>query len=147
MNDLFVNSDLRGVAQMTGKRRVDIEGYSTDEILNMEASELEAFVFVGESLIIKSGTAEILGEFRKTETILTVELAHIDGGGEGILPTLSLLVQRYAKNHGFASVEWVVHAINCANPNPKLKRVLEKRGFVIKEVGGIGNAYYKRIEF
>ena len=131
---------------MATKRRADFEGYSIDEILKMDRRQLDDFVFIDESLIIKSGTAEILGEFRKTDSTLTIELAHIDGGGEGVLPALSVLVQRYAKNNEFSVVEWIVHAINCANPNPKLKRILEKRGFVIKDVGEFGNAYYKRIE-
>lgn len=131
---------------MVAKRHVDFEGYSVDEILTMDPGQLDAFVFVGESLIIKSGTAEILGEFRKTDSMLTVELAHIDGGGEGVLPALSALILRYAKIHGFSSVEWIIHAVNCGNPNPKLKRVLEKRNFVIKDIERLGSAFYKKIE-
>jgi hypothetical protein len=34
------------------------------------------------------------------------------------------------------AVEWVVHAVHCSKPNPKLKRVLERKGFIIKEVDG-----------
>ena len=40
-----------------------------------------------------AGTAEILGEFKVKGESLIVELAQIDGGGEGVLPTLSLLAQ------------------------------------------------------
>jgi len=43
---------------------------------------------------------------------------------------------------GLSAVEWIVHAVNCARPNPKLRRVLERRGFEVRDIAGIGEAYY-----
>jgi hypothetical protein len=39
-------------------------------------------------------------------------------------------------------VEWVVHALNRAEPDLKLRRVMERRGFGITDVEGVGRAYY-----
>jgi hypothetical protein len=52
------------------------------------------------------------------------------------------LTRRYAAQHGLSGVEWIVHAVSCAKPNLKLRRVLERRGFVVKQVAGVGEAYY-----
>jgi hypothetical protein len=112
-------------------------------ILTLPDEQIEAFVFAGTPLIFKAGSAEILGEFRLREDRLTVELAQIEGGGEGVLPTLAALAARYAQRRGLDQVEWIVHAVNCAKPNPKLRRMLEKRGFVIENFPGFGAAYYK----
>jgi hypothetical protein len=127
---------------MEGKRSVTIEGYTADEILALPEEQLDAFVFVGEPLLFRAGTATILGEFRIVEDRLVAELAQIDGGGEGVLPTLWVLVERFAARRGLTSVEWIVHAVNCARPNPKLRRVLERRGFEVRDIAGIGKAYY-----
>jgi hypothetical protein len=128
---------------MTETKKILIEGYAPEEILSLPDEQIEAFVFAGTPLIFKAGSAEILGEFRLREDRLTVELAQIEGGGEGVLPTLAALAERFAQRRGLDQVEWIVHAVNCANPNPKLRRVLEKRGFVIENVPGFGAAYYK----
>ena len=40
-------------------------------------------------------------------------------------------------------VEWVIHATNCAAPNLKLRRVMERRGFQIVNVENVGTAYYQ----
>lgn len=67
----------------------------------------------------------MLGQFQVKEARLVVELAQIDGGGEGILQTLWHLSEHYARSRGLDSVEWIVHAVHCARPNLKLRRVLE----------------------
>ena len=82
-------------------------------------------------------------EFKVKGDSLSVELAQIDGGGEGVLPTLTSVAHTYAKQRGLKRVEWVVHALNCAEPNLKLRRVMEGRGFQIVDVKGIGKAYYR----
>ena len=120
-----------------------IEGYTTDEILALSDEEIDAFAFTAAPLVLRVGTAQILGEFRLTPDRITVELAHIDGGGEGVLPSLWLLTERIATRRMIAEVEWIVHAINCANPNMKLRRVLERRGFTVRDVPGVGAAYYQ----
>ncbi|HEU0179940.1 MAG TPA: hypothetical protein VFV58_37375 [Blastocatellia bacterium] len=73
-----------------------------------------------------------------------LELAHIEGGGEGALPTIAALAEKYAWQNNLMAVEWIVHAVDCANPNPKLRRVLEQRGFQIQDVPGYGRTFYLR---
>ena len=84
----------------------------------------------------------MLGEFKVDADRLVVELAQIDGGGEGVLPTLWVLAERYAARQELTAVEYIVHAVNCAKPNLKLRRVLERLGFKVREVPGVGQAYY-----
>ena len=124
-------------------RQILIEGYRPEEILQLPDEQLEAFVFTNEPLIFKVGTAQILGEFRVTPNRLILELAQIDGGGEGVLPSLAALAAAYATKRQLAQIEWIVHAINCATPNLKLRRMLERRGFVIEKIPKIGEAYHK----
>ena len=123
-------------------KQINIEGYSPEEIINLPDEQLDALVLAGEPLVFRAGTAEILGEFQIRDQSLFVELAQIDGGGEGVLPTLAALARSYARKRGLKKVEWIVHALNCAKPNPKLRRVMERRGFIVTEVEGVGQAYY-----
>jgi hypothetical protein len=123
-------------------RTINIEGYSTDEILSLPNEQLDALVLSGEPLVFRAGSAEILGEFRIKGESLIVELAQIDGGGEGVLPTLTSLANRYAKQRGLKKVEWIVHALNCAEPNAKLRRVMERRGFQVTDVESVGKAFH-----
>ncbi len=51
-------------------------------------------------LVFRVGTATILGSFKLTSDTLLVELAYIEGGGEGALPSLASLVRRYGKRKG-----------------------------------------------
>lgn len=128
-------------------KRINIEGYLPDEILSLPDEQFDALVLAGEPLVFRAGSAEILGEFKIKDESLMVELAQIDGGGEGVLPVLASLAQRYAKKRGLKKVEWIVHALNCAEPNLKLRRMMERRGFVVTEAEGIGKAYYLVHEF
>lgn len=132
---------------MTVSKPILIESYTPEEILALPPADLRDFLFTGKPLIFKVGSAQLLGEFRLQENRLVIELAHIDGGGEGALPTIAVLAEKYAKQNNLMGVEWVVHAINCANPNLKLRRVLERRGFQIKDVPGLGEAFYLRKDF
>jgi len=127
---------------MPERRTVLLEGYTVDEILAVPPADLDAFVFTGESVVFRAGSAELLAEFRRTQSRLILELAHVDGGGEGVLPTLGALAHRYAVREGLAEVEWIVHAVACAKPNLKLRRMLERRGFVVSDVPGVGEAYH-----
>lgn len=124
-------------------KQIDIEGYTANEILDLPDEQLDALVLSGEPLVFRAGTAEILGEFKIQGESLIVELAQIDGGGEGVLPTLTSLAHTYAKQRGLKKVEWVVHALNCAEPNLKLRRVMERRGFQVVDLEGVGKAYYQ----
>lgn len=123
-------------------RAISIEGYTPDEILAFSDEQIGEFVVGAGPLVLRTGSAEILGEFRLAPGRLVVELAHIDGGGEGVLPALWMLTERYAKMRGLSEVEWIVHALNCAKPNLKLSRVLKRRGFIVTNVPDIGEAYH-----
>lgn len=122
-----------------------IEGLTPDEILALPDDQLEALVLRGEPLVFGVGSATILGEFKVSGAALLLELAQIEGGGEGVLPGLASLANRYARRRGLGFLEWRVHAIACAQPNLKLRRVLERRGFVVKDVEGSGPCYWLRV--
>src|SRR6185295_5574285 len=99
---------------------VHIEGFSIDELLALPKDDLDAFVFTGRPVVARVGSAEILIECKRRSEVLVVDLAHIDGGGEGALPAVVGFVERFAKNRDFRTIEWLVRATRCANPNPKL---------------------------
>lgn len=128
---------------MPSSHPILIEGFTPDEILELS----DDLLLTGKPVIFRAGTAQILGEFRRSGSRLTVELAQIDGGGEGVLSTLSSLVERYARQRGLAEVEWIVHAVNCANPNLKLRRMLERRGFQIHALDGGAQVYYMLVKY
>jgi hypothetical protein len=125
--------------------QVLFEGCTIDEILGLPDEELEAIALRDELLVFRAGSASILGKFKVTSDTLVMELAHIEGGGEGVLPSLASLASRYAKRRGLAFVEWRLHAVHCAKPNLKLRRVLERRGFAVREVEGCGECYWLRV--
>lgn len=127
---------------MTTRQPILIEGYTPEEILAFPSEQLEAMLLTSHPFVMRAGSAELLGEFRAVGNRLTVEMAQIEGGGEGVIHTLWLLVERYAVQNGYDEVEWIVHAVHCARPNPKLRRVLERRGFTIQPLAVGGEAYY-----
>src|ERR1044072_2840349 len=110
---------------MPENKQIIIEGYTSDEILNLPEKQIDAFVLCNEPVAFRIGSAEILGQFKISNDSLIVELAHIDGGGEGVLPTIWSLVEQYASKRKVKTVEWIVHAAKCAKPNLKLRRALE----------------------
>ncbi|MFB1485156.1 hypothetical protein [Corallococcus sp. RDP092CA] len=118
------------------------EGYTSDEVLHLAEKELAAFVLTGEPIVIRIGSAKVLGSFLLQPDTLSMELAHIDNGGEGVLPAFWRLVRRLTQARGIGHIEWVVHAVRCAHPNLKLRRVLERRGSVVRTLPGLGEAYH-----
>ena len=118
-----------------------MEGYTPDALQRLSPEELDPLLFTGEPILFRAGSAEILGQFRLGEGVLEVELAQIEGGGEGVLPTLWMLAERLAQARGCTRVEWTVHAANCARPNPKLRPLLERRGFQLRPTRGGALAY------
>jgi hypothetical protein len=90
----------------------------------------------GESLVLRAGSAQILGTFRRTETRFEIELAQVEGGGEGVLLAMVSLARKIAQRVGCLSIDWTVYAVDCAQPNLKLRRVLLRRGFEV-----VGSAY------
>ena len=123
----------------------NIEGESLKEILAWPEHYFDELVLIDDPIVLNIGTAEVLGQFAIKDNILVVELAQIDGGGEGVLPAISRIAKRVAKMKSIKTIDCVVHAINCAEPNLKLRSHLVKTGFEIKNVPGKGDAYFKKI--
>lgn len=122
---------------------IKIEGLSPQDILQLPDEDLDELILTDEPVAFRAGSAEVLGQFAINDDRLILELAHIDGGGEGILPTLASIGKRLAESRGVPEIEWIVHATNCASPNPKLLRVLQRRGFTIRDLPGKGNVYHQ----
>jgi hypothetical protein len=127
---------------MEHPRQVTIEGYTPDEILGLPGEQVDSFILSGEPVVFKAGSAEILAQIAADSHKLVVELAQIKGGGEGVLLTLWVLAERLALKKGLQQVEWIVYATSCADPNLKLRRLLERKGFVVKVVPDKGEAYH-----
>ena len=108
---------------------IKIEGLTVDEILSTPDEELDALVFTDTPLVFRAGSAEVLGQFTIRQNRLVAELAHIDGGGEGALPTISKILKAVAKRRGLGEIERLVYATNCARANPNLLRVLQRARF------------------
>jgi hypothetical protein len=125
------------------RQPIKLDGLTPDEVLSLPDDTIDAVFLSGEPLVFRAGSAELLGRFWVAAGTLVLELGHVDGGGEGVLPTLAALARRYARRRGLSAVEWRVHALNCARPNPKLRRVLERRGFVVADVPGTGPCYHQ----
>ena len=124
------------------RKEILFDGFSEEEILGLPVEQIEGLVLTGQPMVFRAGSATVLGEFRREKDRLVVELAQIEGGGEGVLVSLGSLVKRYARLHRIETVEWIIHAVTCAKPNLKLRRVLDRRGFTVRDVPGIGQAYY-----
>ena len=124
------------------QREILFEGFTQQEILDLPAETIEGLIVFGEPLVFKAGSATILGSFKTNSDHLVIELAQIDGGGEGILLSLGSLARRYAALRKLKGIEWIVHAVTCAKPNLKLRSVLLRRGFLIEELPAIGTAYH-----
>jgi hypothetical protein len=54
------------------------------------------------------------------------------------------VILRFARRRGATEIEWLVFATNCARPNPRLRPILEARGFVVRDVPDRGFCYYRR---
>ena len=121
-----------------------LEGYTPDAILALPPGHLDGLVLCDEPLVFRAGSADILGRFKVEDRTLVLELGHIDGGGEGALPAIAAIAQRYAAREGLDHIEWRVHAVKCARPNLKLRRVLVRRGFEIRDIDGVGECYWSK---
>ncbi|MCH2078806.1 MAG: hypothetical protein MK180_18340 [Rhodobacteraceae bacterium] len=88
--------------------------------------------------------AEVLAEFSKSDKLLSVEIAVVEQGGEGVLPILIATIEKAALMRGFSAIEWSVLARNCSTPNPKLMRVLEKIGFEVRQLDSGTEVYWQR---
>jgi hypothetical protein len=46
------------------------------------------------------------------------------------------------KQRSLSGIEWIVHAVACAEPNLRLRRLLEQRGFVVRDLPDVGKVYH-----
>lgn len=123
-----------------------VEGLSVAELLDLPSQEFDALIMTEEPVAFRAGSAVVLGKFGRVDDRLTLELGHIDGGGEGVLPMIATLAQAYSHRHDLSHIEWIVHAVNCQAPNSKLRRILERRGFAIRELPDVGEIYYLLVQ-
>lgn len=124
------------------KRELLIDGIKPAELMNLD--DLEAYALAGRPIVFSVGEADILAEFSKSEKVLSVEIAVVEQGGEGVLPVLIDTIERAALMREFAAIEWSVLARNCSTPNPKLMRVLEKIGFDVRRFDSGTEFYWQR---
>jgi hypothetical protein len=125
------------------RKPITLDGLAPDELLAMPDETIDALILCAEPLVFRAGTADILGRFWVADGTLILELGHIDGGGEGVLPVIARLAERFARQRGLTALDWRVHAVNCPRPNLKLRRVLERRGFMVTDVPGSGVCYHQ----
>ncbi len=125
------------------RNEILFEGHTKGELLGLPPEQIEALFLSGQPIVFRAGSATILGSFRRDCERLVIDLAHVDGGGEGVLQSLSALAERYAKLHGVEEIEWIVRAVNCEKPNLKLRRVLQRRGFEVRAIDDCGEAFYR----
>lgn len=108
---------------------MEIEGISLDALKALPADDVDTLLAFGRPITFRMGSASVLAEFNRREHDLLVNLAHIDGGGEGVLVLLWKVILTYARERGYQTICWNVHALTCANPNPRLQRFLRAKGF------------------
>lgn len=113
------------------KQPLLIEGLKPDELIALE--DLETYALAGRPIVINVGKAGVLAEFTRSPTELHVEIAVVERGGEGVLPALIDTIERSARRKNIPAIEWTVLARNCAEPNPKLEKVLKRTGFEIRK--------------
>jgi hypothetical protein len=122
-----------------------IEGIAADDLLAWPIEQLRQLLTLGRPVVFSAGSATVLAELRRENDSLIIELAHIDGGGEGVLPTLWRFGNEYARAENVKRIDWRIHATRCANPNPRLPGVLLKMGFAVEELPIVG-AVYRRVD-
>lgn len=108
---------------------MDIEGLSLKQLRSLPKGEVDVLLAFGRPIAFRIGSAHILAEFNRVGDDLEVNLAHVDGGGEGVLVVLWKAVEAYAADRGVPAIQWNVYALTCARPNPRLQRFLRARGF------------------
>lgn len=117
---------------------MDIEGVNLAEFRQMPLGDIDVLLAFGRPITFRMGSAEILAEFNNRGEWLQVNLGHIDDGGEGVLVRLWKLIETYARTKGYAAIDWNVHALTCARPNPRLQQFLRARGFAEHDDGQHG---------
>ncbi|QND55227.1 hypothetical protein [Mesorhizobium huakuii] len=116
-------------AIMSQSARIEIEGTSLEDLRTMPHADQDALLAFGRPISFTMGSATVLAEFNRRDGTLLVNLAHIDGGGEGVLLVLWKHTRAFAIERQFSTVRWNVHAATCAKPNPRLQRFLRTHEF------------------
>ncbi|MDX8465969.1 hypothetical protein RFM26_09785 [Mesorhizobium sp. VK23B] len=108
---------------------IEIEGIPLDALRALSHQEQDELLSFSRPISFMMGSATVLAEFNQDGKELTINLAHIDGGGEGVLLVLWRALRAYATERDYHSIRWNVHALTCAKPNPRLKRFLRTHSF------------------
>ncbi|MEM8837626.1 MAG: hypothetical protein AAGE89_06000 [Pseudomonadota bacterium] len=124
------------------KPAILIERLAPKDLISLD--DLEGFAVAGRPIVFSVGAAEILAEFSISENVLHVEIAVVEQGGEGVLPILIDTIEKAALMRNFIAIEWSVPARNCAQPNPKLMKVLERIGFEVRRIESGSEYYWQR---
>jgi len=103
-------------------------------------STVAALVAAG-PVVFQAGSAE-RGQVSLRPDSLMIEPAQIDGGGEGVLPVLWRLAERYARQRELDAVEWVLSTARAQTSSDVAS--WRSVAFQVRDVEGIGAAYYCR---
>ncbi len=120
---------------------MDVEGIPLKALKALAKDELDTLLAFGRPISFHIGSANILAEFNRHEVELSVNLAHIDGGGEGVLVVLWKAVETYARDRNYEAIQWNVHALTCARPNLRLQQFLRTRSFTETEHETFGRIF------
>lgn len=122
-----------------------IEGYTIQELNDLiGTTDFEELIFSNRPVVFNAGSAQILGQFHKIGNELHIDLAHVEGGGEGVLVSINSLTKKYAIKKGFEVINWYVNATNCAKPNLKLQRILKLKHYEVRTFENKGAVFYKK---
>jgi len=108
---------------------MDVEGLSLEEWRALSIEQRNALIPLGRAITFRIGTATVLAEADECGGVLIVNLAQIDGGGEGVLLRLWKLIATWALERGCTAIRWNVFAATCVDPNPRLQQFLRSNGF------------------
>lgn len=125
--------------------QVLLEGFSVDELLKLPDPDFAKLKFHNQPLAFKAGNNTIIALFTLSPEALILEVNHLDRGAEGSLPVISSLAARYAKRENLSFIDWRLPLLNCVAINPKLRQVLERREFRIRQNPAAGNYFFKRV--
>ena len=73
---------------------------------------------------------------------MVAELSRIEAGAERTFPPLWRLAGQLAVWLALSGVEWFVDPACCDQGHLKMRKILESRGFEVKEVAGRGQVYH-----
>jgi len=109
--------------------QIQIEGVPLEALRALPLHDQDELLSFSKPISFTMGSATILAEFNRNGDELVVNLAHIDGGGEGVLLILWKAMKIYASERDYRSIRWNVHALTCPKPNPRLQRFLRTHDF------------------